>query len=164
MCKKSIQKLMLCGLLGLIITFYTSASLASGILGAPVGSDAYYPLVYGDNPTKAQLMSLGKKIFFDANLSASGKMSCATCHSPNNHYAAPNALSVQLGGADLKKMGFRNTPSLTYLNSPIKFTEHFLEPEVTGGQDDEGATGGRTWDGRVNTGHEQALIPLLDVV
>ncbi len=137
-------------------------SLASGVLAAPVGSDSYYPLVYGDSPSKAQLLSLGRKIFFDANLSASGKMSCASCHIPEHAYGAANALSVQLGGSDMKQMGFRNTPSLTYLNSPIKFTEHFYEPEVTGGQDDEGATGGRTWDGRVNTGHEQALIPLLD--
>lgn len=59
-------------------------------------------------------------------------------------------------------MGFRNTPSLRYLHSPIAFTEHFIEPEVTGAQDDEGPTGGRTWDGRVNSAHEQALMPLLD--
>lgn len=159
---KLAPQLMFSFVLSLVTLLFSVNAPASGVLAAPVGSDAYYPLVYGNNPTNAQLMSLGKKIFFDPNLSASGKMSCATCHSPDNHYAALNALSVQLGGAELKKMGFRNTPSLTYLNSPIKFTEHFLEPEVTGGQDDEGATGGRTWDGRVNTGHEQALIPLLD--
>lgn len=34
--------------------------------------------------------------------------------------------------------------------------------EATGGQDDEGPTGGHTWDGRVDTGHAQAMIPLLD--
>jgi cytochrome c peroxidase len=70
-----ITKLVFTGLLILVISFGTFEALASGVLAAPVGSDAYYPLVYGDNPTKAQLMSLGKKIFFDPNLSASGKMS-----------------------------------------------------------------------------------------
>jgi cytochrome c peroxidase len=62
----------------------------------------------------------------------------------------------------MDRMEFRNTPSLRYLHSPIKFTEHFYEAEVTGGRDDEGPTGGRTWDGRVSTGHDQALLPLLD--
>ena len=48
------------------------------------------------------------------------------------------------------------------LHSPIAFTEHFYEAEPSGaGGDDEGPTGGRTWDGRVNTGHDQALMPLL---
>ena len=42
---------------------------------------------------------LGEKIFFDPSLSASGKQSCATCHSPDHAFGPPNALSVQLGGA-----------------------------------------------------------------
>ena len=33
---------------------------------------------------------------------------------------------------------------------------------MSGGKDDEGPTGGRTWDGRVNSGHAQALMPLFD--
>lgn len=145
------------------ISGYSDVSFASGgLTPVQVGSELYFPMAFGDGPSKSQLAALGREIFFDKSLSASGKTSCATCHSPDHAYGAPNALPVQLGGSDMQRMGFRNAPSLTYLNSPIKFTEHFFEPEVTGGQDDEGPTGGRTWDGRVNTGHEQALIPLLD--
>lgn len=107
-------------------------------------------------------MALGHKLFFDAGLSASAKLSCASCHDPQFAYGPPNNLPIQRGGSDMQRMGFRNTPSLSYLHSPIAFTEHFIEPEVTGAQDDEGPTGGRTWDGRVNSGHEQALMPLLD--
>ncbi len=127
-----------------------------------VGSELYFPLAYGDRPTRDQLSALGRKVFFDASLSASGQQSCASCHNPAYAYGPPNALSVQRGGPTMNRMGFRNTPSLRYLHTPIAFTEHFLEQEVTGGQDDEGPTGGRTWDGRVNTGHQQALMPLLD--
>lgn len=126
------------------------------------GSETHFPLAYGDRPTAAQLMVLGRKLFFDPSLSASGKLACASCHDPRFAYGPPNKLPIQLGGSDMKRMGFRNTPSLSYLHSPIAFTEHFIEPEVTGRQDDEGPTGGRTWDGRVNSGHEQALMPLLD--
>jgi cytochrome c peroxidase len=127
-----------------------------------VGTDLYFPLVYGDAPTASQLTALGRAMFFDAGLSASGKMSCASCHSPAHAYGPPDARIALPGGPQMNRSGFRNTPSLRYLHSPIAFTEHFYEIEVTGGKDDEGPTGGRTWDGRVNTGHDQALMPLLD--
>ena len=41
---------------------------------------------------------VGKTIFFDTTLSASGTMSCATCHDPDHAYGPPNDLAVQLGG------------------------------------------------------------------
>lgn len=147
-----------------VIALFCSAKIfaCSGEVVPTVGSEIYFPLAYGDRPTTSQLMEIGRKIFFDTGLSASGKMACSTCHSPTHAFGPPNNLAVQFGGENLQKMGFRNTPSLTYLHSPIAFTEHFLELEVTGAQDDEGPTGGRTWDGRVSTAHEQALMPLLD--
>jgi cytochrome c peroxidase len=145
-----------------------SAGLPQDVLASAVGdtvavgTESYFPLAFGNRPTKAELASLGQRIFLDTGLSASGKVSCASCHSPNHAFGSPNELMTQQGGAMLNRSGFRNTPSLTYLHSPIAFTEHFYEPEVTGGRDDEGATGGRTWDGRVNAGSQQALLPLMD--
>jgi len=145
---------------GLIAFTY---SLACSNEEVPViGSELYFPMAYGDAPTVNQLATLGRKMFMDKSLSVSGQMSCASCHSPDHAFGPSNALPVQLGGPAMDRMGFRNTPSLRYLHSPIQFTEHFYEAEVTGGKDDEGPTGGRTWDGRVNSGHEQALMPLLD--
>src|SRR5262245_27905033 len=41
---------------------------------------------------------VGKQLFFDKALSASGTMACATCHDPDHAYGPPNHLSVQLGG------------------------------------------------------------------
>lgn len=134
----------------------------SGAAMEAAGSDTRFPLVYGDRPTVEQLASLGRAMFFDARLTASGRQSCASCHDPAHAFGPPNALAVQPGGPSIDRFGFRNTPSLRYLHSPVAFTEHFYEPEVSGGRDDEGPTGGRTWDGRVNVAHEQALMPLLD--
>ena len=134
----------------------------SNTVAEPTGTDTRFPLVYGDRPTVDQLAELGRKMFFDPSLSASGRQSCSSCHDPAHAYGPPDKKLVPAGGIGLDRTGFRNAPSLTYLHSPIAFTEHFYEAEVAGGKDDEGPTGGRTWDGRVSTGHEQALMPLLD--
>ncbi len=89
-------------------------------------------------------------------------MSCATCHDPANHFAPSNALSVQLGGRRLNRSGTRATPGLTYVASTPFFTEHYYESEDDGDESlDQGPTGGRTWDGRVNRARDQAVIPLL---
>jgi cytochrome c peroxidase len=147
----------------LAAAFPASVPLAcSGEAMPEIGTELYHPLAYGDRPTTNDLVELGRKIFFDASLSASGRQSCASCHDPAFAFGAPNALAVQPGGPELDKFGFRSAPSLTYLHSPVAFTEHFYESEVAGTTDDEGPTGGRTWDGRVNTGHDQALMPLFD--
>src|ERR1700728_4948465 len=58
---------------------------------------------------------LGQKIFFDPSLSRSGRMSCATCHSPAHAYGPPNGLAVQFGGPELKLQGMRAVPSLRYV-------------------------------------------------
>ena len=138
------------------------AQACSGAAPEPTGTETHFPLMYGDRPTVAQLSDLGRRIFMDPAYSASGKQSCASCHDPNRAFGPPNALPVQLGGPHMDQRGFRNTPSLRYAHAPIAFTQHFMESEVTLGQDDQGPTGGRTWDGRVDTAHDQALMPLMD--
>lgn len=60
------------------------------------------------------MAQLGKALFYDKTLSGSGQMSCATCHSPSNHFAPSNDLAVQSGGPDMKSFGIRTVPSLTY--------------------------------------------------
>ncbi|MCX7218859.1 MAG: c-type cytochrome [Burkholderiales bacterium] len=105
-------------------------------------------------PAEAQLSApaaLGEKIFKDVSLSASGKMSCATCHDPANAHAPSNNLSVQLGGANLNVPGFRAVPSLRYLN---------LTPGFSFGKDGK-AGGGFTHDGRAQTLAIQAERPFL---
>lgn len=59
-----------------------------------------------------QMTSVGEKIFFDPTLSGSGKLACASCHSPDHAFGPPNALSVQLGGSDMHRPGIRAVPSL----------------------------------------------------
>jgi cytochrome c peroxidase len=110
----------------------------------------------------AQLEALGREFFFDATLSASGRMACATCHDPQHAFGPPNTLAVQLGGKDGREPGLRAVPSLKYLQADPQFTEHYFESDDEGDDSvDNGPTGGLTWDGRVDRGRDQARIPLL---
>jgi cytochrome c peroxidase len=120
---------------------------------------AYAPLA-GRRPTVPELTALGRAMFNDVTLSASGTLACASCHSPANAYSPNNNLAVQLGGPDGKTEGTRAAPSLRYIQNVPAFTEHYHDDD---GDDsvDAGPTGGHNWDGRAQTAHEQALGPLL---
>jgi cytochrome c peroxidase len=109
------------------------------------------------------IAELGRKLFFDPALSASGGLACASCHDPAHGFAAPNRLAVQLGGPDLRHPGTRAVPSLTYGAFAPAFSEHFFESEEDGDESvDQGPTGGRDWDGRVDRARDQAALPLFD--
>jgi cytochrome c peroxidase len=109
------------------------------------------------------ISALGKKIFFDLSLSASGRISCATCHSPSHAYGPPNGLAVQLGGPSLNRQGARAVPSLRYVlnRTPAWNKEFIANPAERILEGNEPPTGGFGWDGRFNLLHEQATFPLL---
>src|SRR5271168_91902 len=148
-------------LLALAVTGFAAAAAqaTSDKSALPWGGDPPAAPAYA---RAAALSALGRQIFFDRNLSASGALSCASCHDPANHFGPSNALPVQAGGPKLDKPGTRATPGLTYVASTPFFTEHYYESEDDGDESvDQGPVGGRTWDGRVNRAREQAAIPLL---
>ena len=135
------------------------------------------------------MAQLGQRLFFDASLSASGKQSCASCHSPQHAYNPPNTLTIQPGGPALKSLGNRPALSLAYLYRQMPFS---IGPDT--GPDDvtvnlnavaraarqdpraqksAGAVqkavamvpqGGLFWDGRADSLQRQALIPMLNPV
>ena len=138
-----------------------------------------YPLSQG--------AQLGKRLFFDANLSVSGKQSCASCHLPTIAYGPPNGLPAQLGGSDLSRQGVRAVPSLTYLWRTPSFSigpdsdhdsDHpaaapsTVQPTglpLTAKRADQAPVatalvpqGGLFWDGRAATLQAQAEGPLLN--
>ncbi|HQR10132.1 MAG TPA: cytochrome c peroxidase [Casimicrobiaceae bacterium] len=103
-------------------------------------------------PALGAAAALGAKIFSDASLSVSGQMSCATCHEPSAAHATNNPdLVVPAGGATLETHGFRNAPSLRYLNLTPAF---FFDGEGT-------PTGGFNRDGRASSLLAQAERPFL---
>lgn len=124
------------------------------------GPKPFYTMMAERHPNIPELNALGKALFFDPGLSASGQQSCASCHSPEHAYGPPNNLSVQLGGADMTRTGVRAAPSLRYVQNVPAYTDHYHEDDGDDSED-QGPTGGHNWDGRANLAHEQARIPLL---
>ncbi len=123
----------------------------------------FYQGVFPKLPTAAAMAAMtavGRELFMDPSLSASGKLACASCHDPAHAFGPPTAAPVRSGGSDLGQPGVRAVPSLTYTQNIPPFTEHFVEDE---GDDsvDQGPAGGRNWDGRAQSAHDQALAPLF---
>jgi cytochrome c peroxidase len=123
---------------------------------APV---SFYATPFEHHPDAAALTGLGRALFFETALSASGRMACASCHDPAHAWGPPNGLAVQRG-ADGKAFGVRAVPSLKYQQDTPPFDEHQRDAD---GDDsiDQGPAGGRGWDGRAASAHEQAALPLL---
>jgi cytochrome c peroxidase len=102
--------------------------------------------------------ALGRKIFFDTNLSQPPGTSCASCHDPARAFAGNHGstLGVALGSRP-GHYAKRNTPSVLYLRFEHKFHLHWEEdaPLVD-------AYGGFFWDGRTDSITELARQPLLN--
>jgi cytochrome c peroxidase len=128
--------------------------------GQSATAAAFYADDFAKRPSPAVLTELGRAMFSETSLSASGTMSCATCHDPRHAYGSPNRLAVQVGGSDLQESGTRAVPSLRYLQNVPPFSEHHFDEAVDESQD-QGPTGGHTWDGRADTVHDQARLPLF---
>jgi cytochrome c peroxidase len=135
--------------------FAATLMATGGALGAP-----FYANSFEKVPSAAAMTAVGRALFFDDSLSASGKVACGGCHDPRRAFGPPNDSPVQFGGSDGRHLGVRAVPSLMYTQNIPPFTEHYFDDE---GDDsiDQGAAGGRTWDGRAQSAHEQARLPLF---
>lgn len=175
-------------------------ALVVAVLPAAARTDveAQRMLARGENPYPVHLVRpvaaplsamarLGARMFFDASLSASGRLSCASCHSPANHYGPPTAAPVMPGGRRLDQQGVRAVPSLMYLERHPGFSvgpdkdedennsllhmvaqsQGIARVAKTARNTAESAAslvpqGGLFWDGRADTLQDQALGPLLN--
>lgn len=89
-------------------------------------------------PPRPELVELGKKLFFDARLSADGTLSCATCHDPDKGFTDHRMTAVGIKN----QLGQRNAP--TVLNAMFNETQF--------------------WDGRAAGLEQQAKLPVLNPI
>jgi cytochrome c peroxidase len=144
-------------LAALLCVLFVSCGGGSGSKGTAAGTS---PASSVGTQALSLPAQVGAKVFFDASLSASGRMSCATCHDPAHAYGPPNDLAVQLGGAGMNSPGTRAVPSLRYKDITPAYADLLDNPD---GVSAPGPGGGFDWDGRAPTLAEQARFPLLAV-
>jgi len=137
-----------------LVLFLAPALLRAAEPAAP----PHKPLFAPHEIPQSLAAQVGKKMFFDKRLSASGKMACATCHDPDHAYGPPNDLAVQPGGPRLADSGTRAVPSLRYQEFTPPYADMLDNPD---GISAPGPGGGYTMDGRASTLADQAQIPLL---
>lgn len=103
------------------------------------------------------LEELGKRIFFDTNLSTPPGQSCASCHAPETGFTGPdpdvNRRTAVYEGAVKGKFGNRKPPSVAYTS---------FSPRPTYDKEDHTYVGGQFWDGRAADLIEQAQGPFLN--
>ncbi|MEZ5734230.1 MAG: cytochrome c peroxidase [Novosphingobium sp.] len=97
------------------MTFRTAALLAVGLL-TTAASDAPWrwpegrlsPAVPAENPMTQAKADLGRRLFYDADLSIDGTMACATCHQQKHGFTDGNRTHPGVHGDP----GRRNVPGL----------------------------------------------------
>ena len=89
-------------------------------------------------PPTPESVRLGRWLYYDPRLSASGEISCGTCHKPENGFSQPTPIATGIGG----QKGTRKTPS--FLNQAWTLYPYFF------------------WDGRASSLEEQALAPIAN--
>src|SRR5262249_16802208 len=105
----------------------TSVAFAEPSAGRAVRP--FYATPFERVPRPDELSGLGRAAFSDVTLSASGRLSCATCHDPRRAYGPTGKSLTVPGGPDGRRSGFRAIPSLRYLQNVPPFTEHMHDSD-----------------------------------
>jgi cytochrome c peroxidase len=112
-----------------------TAQLIDSLQQLPVGLGTLRRLeIPADNPQTSQKVELGRKLFFNKDLSGTHSMSCASCHDPAKGFSDGQALAIGFQGKQLR----RHTP--TVLNTAYNSSQ--------------------LWDGRALTLEQQAAGPI----
>jgi cytochrome c peroxidase len=119
--------------------------------GGGGGSGTSSPSTSTQSASTATQLSIAQALFEEKALSASGQLSCSTCHTDETAHSTAAGIALPVGGVLMNQQVFRSSPSLMYKSTtPIFSFQNNGEP-----------IGGFDWDGRVNTMADQAAGPLL---
>jgi cytochrome c peroxidase len=95
-------------LIRVFILLFAPAAFAAGAYEWHLPPGFPPPAVPKDNPMSVEKIALGKRLFFEKRLSASGDYSCASCHHPERAYTD----GLPRGVGALGDPVLRSTPSL----------------------------------------------------
>src|ERR1700738_3375617 len=86
-----------------------AAQLIDSLQELPVGLGILPKLeIPADNPQSLEKVELGRKLFFNKDLSGDHNMSCASCHDPASGFSDGKRLAVGFHGKELR----RHTPTV----------------------------------------------------
>jgi cytochrome c peroxidase len=110
------------------------------LIELPVGLDSGAQNIKGlkENPLTRGKIELGRQLYFDKRLSSDGSVSCASCHNPDEGYAAHTQFGVGVRG----QTGGRN--------SPVAYNRILSDKQF--------------WDGRAGSLEEQAIGPIANPI
>jgi cytochrome c peroxidase len=109
--------------------------------------------------TLTPVQRLGKRIFFDKNLSNPPGLACASCHSPKAGFADPRVGFPVSKGSISNRFGDRNAPSVSYAAySPAFHFDPTVRPGIMSGM----YIGGLFWDGRAASLEDQVKGPFFN--
>ncbi len=112
-----------------------SSMIAPVLRKPPLGLDLYMPTP-DNNPLTAEKVALGRRLFFNPELSCNRSLACASCHDPRRGFTDGRRTSVGVFG----RKGKRNVPTLINRGYGTAFF----------------------WDGRASTLEEQVVRPIQD--
>lgn len=110
-------------LLGAVALLLTAATAPPWSWNLP--ANAPLPSVPAENPMNDAKIELGRRLFYDADLSADGTLACAGCHEQKRAFADGNATRAGVQG----NPGRRNAPGLANVAWLPRLT--FADPSVT---------------------------------
>jgi cytochrome c peroxidase len=125
-------------------------TLALSACGGGGGGGSTTPSSTAPAASTATQLSISQALFAEKSLSASGQLSCASCHTDETAHSTAPGVSLPVGGVLMNQQLSRSSPSLMYKSTTPIFS--FNAGEAIGGFD---------WDGRVNTLADQSAGPLL---
>src|SRR4029077_18583931 len=110
------------------------------LIELPVGLDSGVQNIKGlkENPLTRGKIELGRQLYFDKRLSSDNTVSCASCHDPDQGYAAHTRFGVGVRGQE----GGRN--------SPVSYNRILSDKQF--------------WDGRAGSLEEQAIGPIANPI
>ena len=111
------------------------AAGASRLPPPPLGLDLYMP-VPDASPLTRETVALGRRLFFDKQLSGDRRRSCATCHDPKHAFSDGRVRALDVSGAPLR----RHAPAIVNRGYGRAFF----------------------WDGRADTLEQQVLQPIFN--
>jgi cytochrome c peroxidase len=126
-------------------------TLTLSACGGGGGGGSTTPSSTAPAASTATQLSISQALFAEKSLSASGQLSCASCHTDETAHSTAPGVSLPVGGVLMNQQLSRSSPSLMYKSTTPTFSFN------NAGE----AIGGFDWDGRVNTLADQSAGPLL---